>query len=100
MKSHPKSFAFPGEFLKKISLFYSTVKSLVAPGSLRQWQQPLALRLDKLLASGFTAGMDEYEKRKLGIFNQLNLFQLVTGIIVPITVIFNSERFSLVSRLL
>ena len=28
--------------------------------------------------------MDDYEKRKLGIFNQLNFFQLLTGIIIPI----------------
>ena len=33
---------------------------------------------------GFTASMDDYEKRKLGIFNQLNFLQLVTGILVPL----------------
>jgi two-component system sensor histidine kinase/response regulator len=33
---------------------------------------------------GFTANMDDYEKRKLGIFNQLNFFQLLTGIAIPI----------------
>lgn len=32
---------------------------------------------------GYTAGMDDYEKRKLGIFNLLNFLQLVTGILVP-----------------
>jgi signal transduction histidine kinase len=33
---------------------------------------------------GFTVNMDEYEKRKLGIFNQLIFFQLLTGIAVPV----------------
>src|SRR5579863_8718294 len=33
---------------------------------------------------GFTLNMDDYERRKLGIFNQLNFFQLLTGIIVPV----------------
>jgi signal transduction histidine kinase len=33
---------------------------------------------------GFTETMDDYEKRKLGIFNQLNFLQLATGILVPL----------------
>jgi two-component system sensor histidine kinase/response regulator len=33
---------------------------------------------------GFTTNMDDFEKRKLGIFNQLNFFQLLTGIAIPI----------------
>jgi two-component system sensor histidine kinase/response regulator len=33
---------------------------------------------------GFTESMDDYEKRKLGIFNQLNFLQLATGILVPL----------------
>jgi signal transduction histidine kinase len=36
-----------------------------------------------LTAIGATDEMDDYEKIKLGIFNQLNFFQLVTGIISP-----------------
>ncbi|HMI63342.1 MAG TPA: hypothetical protein VK518_20640, partial [Puia sp.] len=53
---------------------------------------------DKLKAAGITSqqffarvktigsesAIDEYEKRKLGIFNQLNFFQLLTGMIIPI----------------
>src|SRR6201991_1163599 len=33
---------------------------------------------------GSASAIDEYEKRKLGIFNQLNFFQLLTGMIIPI----------------
>ena len=32
---------------------------------------------------GLTPALDDYEKRKLGIFNQLNFLQLLTGILVP-----------------
>jgi two-component system, sensor histidine kinase and response regulator len=32
---------------------------------------------------GYMPTMDDYEKRKLGIFNLLNFLQLVTGILVP-----------------
>lgn len=41
-----------------------------------------ALRKIKVL--GFVEKMDEYEKRKLGVFNQLNFFQFLTGILIPI----------------
>jgi two-component system sensor histidine kinase/response regulator len=43
------------------------------------------LRLfQRIKGLGFTANMDDFEKRKLGIFNQLNFFQLLTGIAIPI----------------
>jgi two-component system sensor histidine kinase/response regulator len=33
---------------------------------------------------GITAGMEEYEKRKMSIFNQLNLLGITIGVIVPL----------------
>src|SRR5215217_2138324 len=33
---------------------------------------------------GFTPALGDYEKRKLGIFNQLNFLQLLTGILIPV----------------
>src|SRR5437762_5892226 len=47
----------------------------------------------KISSIGYTAGLDDYEKRKLGIFNQLNFFQLITGVIVPIVTILTSKNF-------
>lgn len=41
---------------------------------------------------GFTINMDEYEKRKLGIFNQLNFFQLLTGIVIPVAGLMRSHQ--------
>jgi signal transduction histidine kinase len=46
------------------------------------WQKSLLL-LEKIKSIGFSNTMDDYEKRKLGIFNQLNFLQLLTGIIIP-----------------
>jgi two-component system, sensor histidine kinase and response regulator len=43
---------------------------------------------------GTHPNMDEYEKRKLGIFNQLNFLQLVTGLIVPLSVIATDKNLS------
>lgn len=42
---------------------------------------------------GFTDSMDDHEKRKLGIFNQLNFYQLITGIVVPIIALVSSKKF-------
>ena len=41
---------------------------------------------------GITAGMEEYDKRKLSIFNQLNFFGVITGILVPLIGLFNSDH--------
>ena len=41
---------------------------------------------------GITPAMEEYEKRKMSIFNQLNLLGIVTGIVVPlIGLLFNDH---------
>ncbi|MEO6611470.1 MAG: HAMP domain-containing sensor histidine kinase [Chitinophagaceae bacterium] len=41
---------------------------------------------------GFDEAMEEYDQRKLRIFNQLNFLQLLAGIIVPLTGLFNSKQ--------
>ncbi len=38
--------------------------------------------------------MDDYEKRKLGIFNQLNFLQFLTGIIIPIFGCWSNQNLS------
>ena len=49
--------------------------------------------LERIKAIGFTTEMDDYEKRKLGIFNQLNFFQLITGVIIPIAGAISNRHF-------
>jgi two-component system sensor histidine kinase/response regulator len=52
------------------------------------------LHFFKLVRSiGVTTALADHEKRKLGIFNQLNFFQLVTGIIIPVTGLFHTQKF-------
>jgi signal transduction histidine kinase len=56
------------------------------------------LRLDLLRywliikSIGITPQMEEYEKRKMSIFNQLNFLGIVTGIIVPLIGIFFNDH--------
>lgn len=40
--------------------------------------------LTQIRSIGVTSQLSEYEKRKLGVFNLLNFFQLITGLIIPV----------------
>jgi signal transduction histidine kinase len=51
--------------------------------------------LEEIKSLGFTKTMDELEKGKLSVFNQLNFFQFLTGIIVPLCCFFGNYKFPL-----
>jgi len=55
----------------------------------------IAQFLDRVWNIGYSITLDDYEKRKLGIFNQLNFFQIITGILVPIIAFLTSKKFPL-----
>src|SRR6188472_2378995 len=55
-------------------------------------KQYFILLLSRVKSIGISETMDEYDKGKLGIFNQLNFFQLLTGILIPITGLFNHKQ--------
>jgi signal transduction histidine kinase len=42
---------------------------------------------------GITDRMSAHERSKLGIFNQLNFFQFITGILVPVIGLLNATKF-------
>ncbi len=42
------------------------------------------LFLRRIRRIGLDPALEEYEKRKLGIFNQLNFFQVISGILIPL----------------
>jgi len=87
-------------------------KSLLLPGRLKlfgldgEWQDRLKSAgfssqqfFERLKTIGSQSAIDEYDKRKLGIFNQLNFFQLVTGIIIPIAGSLSNKYFPLIAWL-
>lgn len=51
--------------------------------------------LKKIMDIGFLPQMGDYEKRKLRIFNQLNFFQLVTGILIPVLGLVQNHKLPL-----
>jgi two-component system, sensor histidine kinase and response regulator len=54
-------------------------------------QQKTLQFLEHVRTIGYIDSLDDYEKRKLRIFNQLNFFQLVTGVIAPLMAIVSSH---------
>jgi two-component system, sensor histidine kinase and response regulator len=53
--------------------------------------------LDDIKSLGFTRTMDELDRGKLSVFNQLNFFQFITGIIVPLICFFGNYKFPIAS---
>src|ERR1044072_6200609 len=58
-------------------------------------KQRISQFLERVWNIGYSIGLDDYEKRKLGVFNQLNFFQIITGILVPIIAFLTSKKFPL-----
>jgi len=58
-------------------------------------KQKVSQFLERVWNIGYSTTLDDYEKRKLGIFNQLNFFQIITGILVPIVAFLTSKKFPL-----
>jgi signal transduction histidine kinase len=58
---------------------------------IRSVQQYIFLFLRHIKSIGAIEKMDEYEKRKLGVFNQLNFFQLITGLLVPLVGLMHND---------
>lgn len=69
---------------QKIQHLQDRVRSADFPKTIESFLHYPAQVLGKIKVLGFAEEMGEYEKRKLGIFNQLNFFQLLTGILIPL----------------
>lgn len=72
---------------------YGKIKSLDVSKAAESIRQKILQFLKQVRSIGTTSSLDDHEKIKLGIFNQLNFFQLVTGIIIPITGLFHTQKF-------
>src|ERR1700750_1121530 len=89
------------KFLSQKPLIFQRSKPF---GMDNEWQEKLRAAgissqqfLEKVKTMGSDSTIDEYEKRKLGIFNQLNFFQFLTGIIVPFAGLLSNRYFPLIA---
>jgi len=70
--------------IEKLSSFQQRVRSLEIGDSLQNLKDFYTDFLQQVRSIGLIEKMNYYERRKLGIFNQLNFFQLLTGLLVPV----------------
>ena len=82
------------EFQKsKSPSFIERIKLVGIPDRLELLSHKSFLFLEDIKSIGIDGTMDDLERRKLSIFNQLNFFQLVTGLVVPISFFFGKHDF-------
>lgn len=88
---------------QRFTFFHGRLKPF---GSAADWQGKFQAAgtastnsFERIKTLGLTTGMDDYEKRKLKIFNQLNFFQLVTGFFIPIAGAIGNRHFPVVAWL-
>lgn len=70
--------------LEKISSFQQKVRSIEVGEFLQSTKKIYTDFLHQVKSIGLVGQMNYYEKRKLGVFNQLNFFQLLAGLLVPV----------------
>jgi signal transduction histidine kinase len=75
--------------------FFSWLKWAFIPEQIGSLGNRSLLFLDDIKSIGTTKDMDDYERRKLSIFNQINFFQLLTGILLPLSCLWGAEKFSI-----
>lgn len=90
-------------FSHRPTFFHGKMKPF---GNVTDWQGKIQAgkaastqSFERIKSIGLTVGMDDYEKRKLRIFNQLNFLQLVTGIVVPVFGAIGNHHFPMIAWL-
>jgi two-component system sensor histidine kinase/response regulator len=91
-----KSFGVTGSvgmIKDKSSLFFRKIKA----AGIQEQIGMLGTRshdiMEDIKSIGSTTAMVDYDERKLSIFNLMNFFQLVTGILIPVSCLFGKAGF-------
>src|SRR2546423_5293664 len=69
---------------EKLGLIQQKLRSIDLLAAIVNFKSRSLQFIKQVKSIGYIDNMDDYEKRKLGIFNQLNFLQLITGILVPV----------------
>jgi two-component system sensor histidine kinase/response regulator len=70
--------------LEKIASFNTKLRSIALAESFESFKKRFAHILRQIKSIGYTKELDDYEKRKLAVFNLLNFIQLLTGVLSPV----------------
>jgi two-component system, sensor histidine kinase and response regulator len=105
MKSYGKSDSLQGEptsidigrnhigWKGKLSQVSFHLKNKSIQERMEAFSQKSQHFLEEIKSLGFTRTMDELERGKLSVFNQLNFFQFISGIVVPLICYFGNNTF-------
>jgi two-component system, sensor histidine kinase and response regulator len=105
MKSEGKSNSFQGNpgishvarrfkgWKEKLPKVLYQVGSRSIQDRMESFSQKSQYFLEEIKSLGFTRTMDELEKGKLRVFNQLIFFQFITGIFVPIICFYGNNKY-------
>ena len=85
---------------EKLYSFQQRVRSIDASAFLPSIHKVSQNFLRDIRTIGVADKMTYYEKRKLGVFNQLNFFQLLTGILIPVIGFLHKDDIPLAAWLL
>ena len=77
------------------SQLFVPVKAFDLPSRMEALSQRSQQFLEEIKSLGLTKTMDELEKGKLSVFNQLNFFQFIAGLLVPLVCLLQNHPFSL-----
>lgn len=77
---------------KKTGIFFQQSKNWKLSRFISEFRKETGMYYEALKGLGVTIRMDEYEKRKLIIFNQLNFLQLISALIVPILALSEDKK--------
>ena len=78
--------------LEKIAAIPGKIRTISFTASFQSIKQLLIHMLQSVKAIGVVEPMDDFEKRKLLVFNQLNFFQLLVGILIPFIGLFHHDK--------
>src|ERR1700712_5135906 len=84
-------------WIEKFSQGFLRVRNKSIHERMETFSQKSQHILEEIKSLGFTRTMDELERGKLSVFNQLNFFQFITGIVVPMLCFFGNYKFPIAS---
>jgi len=86
--------------LEKIASFQQRVRSIEPGVHFESLKKVYTDFLQNIRSIGVVEKMNYYERRKLGVFNQLNFFQFLTGMLVTILGLFHNDQIPVSAWLL
>ena len=92
-KSGIRNFTMKDPFATRVRV-PSNLRSTLSTIARQFSFQHLQLLFEKIKTLGVTSKLEDYEQRKLKVFNLLNFFQFIFGIAIPVSAVYSHHRIS------